>query len=412
MKERQAPEVNDMQAGRAAGAGQRQWLFTLILGGLAAVGPFSIDTYLPAMPAIGRALDASPVAVQQTLSLYMLAFAVMMLFHGTLSDAFGRRRVILVSLVIYTLASAGAVLAGSLPALLLFRVLQGISAGSGVVVGRAIIRDQFKGREAQEALSHVTMVFAISPAAAPILGGWLQAFLGWRAVFVFLTAMGLVLGVTCWRALPETLPKAERHPFHPATIVRHYWQALVHPRFILLSLSIGFLSAGYFVYIASAPDFIIHVLHLPATAFAWLFIPIVCGLLVGSWLSARLGFKWSPQKIIGTGFTIMGAAAAVNLTYNLLAVAAVPWAVLPLAFYNFGASLMMPALTLLILDIFPTMKGLAASLQAFIQMLIYSLVSGALAPLLFGNGQRLAIGMAGLLVLSLFCWFMHYATRK
>jgi len=163
---------------------------TLTLAGLAMLGAFSVDAFLPSFPAISADFQVDAAVVQQTLSAYLLAFSVMSLFYGTLSDAFGRRPVILVSLVVFTLASAGAAFAPSFGWLLLCRVLQGLSAGGGRVIGQAIVRDRFAGAEAQRLMASITMVFGLAPAVAPVIGGYLHSAFGWRSVFVFLVAVG------------------------------------------------------------------------------------------------------------------------------------------------------------------------------------------------------------------------------
>src|SRR3954471_20281157 len=145
----------------------------LLLAALAMLGPFSVDTYLPAFPNIEATLDATPIEVQQTLTAYMFAFAFMMLWHGALSDAYGRRNVILVALCVFAVASLGCAAAHSIEYLWAFRMLQGVSAGAGVVIGRAIIRDLYADSRATRLLSLVTMIFSIAPAIAPILGGWI-----------------------------------------------------------------------------------------------------------------------------------------------------------------------------------------------------------------------------------------------
>src|SRR3954470_4569188 len=160
----------------------------LLLAALAMLGPFSVDTYLPAFPNIEATLDATPIEVQQTLTAYMFAFAFMMLWHGALSDAYGRRNVILVSLCVFAVASLGCAAAHSIEYLWAFRMLQGVSAGAGVVIGRAIIRDLYADERATRLLSLVTMIFSIAPAIAPILGGWIVKLRNWRAIFLFLFA--------------------------------------------------------------------------------------------------------------------------------------------------------------------------------------------------------------------------------
>ena len=376
---------------------------TLMLAGLAMLGPFSIDTYLPSFGAISQDFGVSPVYVQQTLSAYLLCFAGMMLFHGTLSDSFGRRPVIITSLAVFTVASIGATLATNLGALILFRALQGLSAGAGTVVGRAMIRDRLGGAEAQKMLSDVTVVFAAAPAIAPILGGWLQLWFGWRSVFAFLTLIGLLLGLVCWRALPESLPANQRQAFHPRQILGNYWTALRHPQFLLLAFAMALSSIGFFVYIAAAPHFVPDVLGLPATAFGWLFIPLVGGMISGATVAGRLAHRSKPVQLIRAGYLLMATAALLNLGYNLLFPAAVPWAVLPLFLYTFGVSLSSPSMMVLTLNVFPAMRGLAASLQAFVQMLLFSLVAAVVAPVAGNSGLGLAAFLAACIGSSLVC---------
>ncbi|MDX8123995.1 multidrug effflux MFS transporter [Janthinobacterium sp. GMG2] len=379
-------------------------LLTWILAGLAMVGPLAIDTYLPSFPAIVQDFNASPLLVQQTLSFFLFTFAFMMLFYGTLSDSFGRRPVILVSLVLYVIASVGAALAPSLGWLLAWRVLQGLSAGAGSVIGRAIVQDRYSGAAAQKILSHIMMVFALAPAIAPVLGGWLQVGLGWRWIFWFLTAFGVLMFVVVWRALPESLPKEQRQAFHLGDIAVNYWKVLCHRQFLLLSTAIGAAFGGFALYIGSAAYFIINILHLPETAFAWLFIPLISGMVFGSALSAKIAHRYSQRQMIWAGFILMLVAAAANIGYNYVFAAEVPWAVLPLFFYSFALSIAMPPMTLMALNHFPNNSGLASSMQSFIQMLLFALVSGLVAPLLFDSALNLAYGvMAGLLV-SLACW--------
>lgn len=381
-----------------------QRLLTVVLACLGMVGALAIDTYLPSMPAIARAFNVGPLAVQQTLSVFLFAFAFMMLFYGTLSDSFGRRPVILVALAVYTLASIGAAFAPTLGFLIVCRALQGLSAGAGSVIGQAIVQDRFSGAQAQKIMSHIMMVFGLAPAIAPILGGWLYVAFGWRATFVFLALFGLSMIVLCLRLLPESLPPEKRHAFHPVAIARNYIKVLRHPQFLLLSLSVGMAFGGLSLYIGSAANFVMEILHLPETAFAWMFIPLISGMVIGSAWGGKRASKWPPARMKWLGFGIMALGCVLNVGYNAVFAAQVPWAVLPLMVYTFGLAVAMPAIQVGALALFPDNRGLASSMLSFIQMMSFALVSGLVAPLLFGSAFKLACGVAVGLVLSFVAW--------
>jgi DHA1 family bicyclomycin/chloramphenicol resistance-like MFS transporter len=373
-----------------------QRLLTVILACLGMVGALAIDTYLPSIPAIGRAFEVGPVAVQQTLSVFLFTFAFMMLFHGTLSDSFGRRPVILVALVVYTIGSVGAALAPSFGWLLAFRALQGLAAGAGSVIGQAIVQDRFSGAQAQKMMSHIMMVFGLAPAIAPVLGGWLHVHFGWRATFWFLAMFGFLMLLLCWRLLPESLPREKRHAFHFGAIARNYLKVLGHPQFLLLSLSVGLAFGGLSLYIGSAANFVMEILHLPETAFAWMFIPLISGMVIGSAWGGKRAASHAPARMRAIGFGLMALACVLNVGYTAWAAdaVAVPWAVLPLMVYTFGLAVAMPAIQVGALGLFPENRGLAASMLAFIQMMAFALVSGLVAPLLFDSAFKLACGVA------------------
>ena len=381
-----------------------QRMLTVILAFLGMVGALAIDTYLPSIPAIGREFNVGPLAVQQTLSIFLFSFAFMMLFYGTLSDSFGRRPVIMVSLFVYTLASLGAAFAPTFGWLLAFRALQGLSAGAGSVVGAAIVQDRFSGAQAQKMMSQIMMVFGLAPALAPVLGGFIYVHFGWRSTFYFLAAFGALMWLLAWRALPESLPKADRHPFHPGAIAANYLKVLSNPRFVLLSLTVGLAFGGLSLYIGSAANFVMEILHLPETAFGWMFIPLISGMVLGSAWGGKYAAKIAPKRMKWLGFAIMGLGAGAGVVYNALFVAQVPWAVLPLMVFTFGLAVAMPAIQMSAFALFPDNRGLSSSMLSFIQMISFAIVSGLVAPLLFGSAFKLACGMLGGLVLAFVCW--------
>lgn len=370
----------------------------LLLASLSALGPFSIDTYLPSFPAIADSLGASQIEVQQTLSAYLLAFAAMTLWHGAIADRFGRRRVILAALGLFGLASLGCMLAGSIEQLWFWRAMQGITAGAGIVISRAIVRDLFDGPAAQRLMAQITMMFALAPAIAPVIGGWLQVAFGWRSVFAFLVVSTAALWLACLKLLPETLPPEKRQSLRPSYLISAYRSVFTSPRFLSACSALALNFGGFFVYVLSAPVFLMQHLQLPETAFLWLFGPAMIGLMCGSAISSRLAGRVSPGKTIAIGYSVMGSAALLNLGLNLFLPPGLPWSVAPLFVYTLGMSLAMPNLTLFALDPFPEKRGLAASCQTFFQSGFNGIAAALIAPALWGSMLGLALGMSLLML--------------
>ena len=377
----------------------------LLLAAMSSLAAFSIDTYLPSFHDIGEKLQATPLEVQQTLSIYLLSFAVMTLWHGAISDRFGRRRVILVALALFGVASIGCAFATSIEQMWFWRAMQGFTAGAGIVISRAIVRDLFDGPEAQRLMAHISMMFALAPAIAPVIGGWLQTAYGWRSVFVFLVLLTGLLGLACWRLLPETLPTEKRQSLNPRYLLSTYRQVMTSPRFLLACTALSCNFCGFFVYVLSAPVFLMQHLGLPETAFLWLFGPAMLGLLAGSWLSGFLAGKRSRSSTLLLGYLLMGCAALLNLAVNLFLPPELPWSVAPMLIYTTGMSLVMPSMTLYALDPFPQQRGLAASCQTFLQSGFNGLVAALIAPAIWGSTLSLALTMLAFLGLgALACW--------
>lgn len=376
----------------------------LILALLAMLGPFSIDTMFPAFKVMAADLGASKAAVQQTLSVYLFAYALMSLVHGPLSDALGRRRVILTGLVVFVLASAGCALADSLPVLLAFRALQGLSAGVGLIVGRAVIRDVYEGADVQRLMSQVSVIFGLAPAIAPIVGGWLLQFATWPAIFYFLAVFAALVWLAVLVGLPETHPLAARSSLRPAAIARTYWQIASHRRFLRLALAAGLNFSALFLYIASAPALMFQHLGRGEGEFGWLFIPMISGMMLGAWASGRLAGRMESSVQVRGGFACCLLAAAFSLVYHGWSDApALGFTVLPIALNAFGIALVFPVLTVAILDMFPLTRGAASSMQAFISLVMNGIVAGVVSP---GLSHDLAWLSAAAAALSLSAWLL------
>ncbi|MBJ7264423.1 MAG: multidrug effflux MFS transporter, partial [Burkholderiaceae bacterium] len=385
-----------------------------VLGALACLGPFTIDAYLPAFGAIGREFDQSRQAVQSTLGYYMLAYAVTTLFHGTLSDSFGRRRVLIVALSLYSVGALTAALAPSFEWLVIGRILQGLSAGAGMIVGQAIVNDCYKGAVAQRTMSYIIMVFSVSPALAPIIGGYLAAGIGWRSIFFAMLGLALATIVLCVRGLPETLLLESRHRFSFVTLIRNMKLVLRDRFFLGYSLAAATLFAGFGFMIGATHDFVTEVLALPDTAFGYLFIPLVVGMVSGSFTAARLAQRVSGPHLIALGYGVAGSAALFSLIYNGLASqTSIPGGVLPLGVYALGLTLAFPSITLTVLRRAPAFAGTAASLLNFVEMTIFSIASGWGVVLVYGSAWKLALALTTATALSaLFWWCVHRAEHR
>jgi DHA1 family bicyclomycin/chloramphenicol resistance-like MFS transporter len=381
-----------------------RWALAALLACLGTLGPFSIDTYLPAFAGIAATLGATPAQMQQTLSAYLFGFAAMNLFHGALSDSFGRRPVVLAGLALFTLASLGCALSQTIAQLVLFRALQGMSAGAGVVVSRAVIRDMFPEHDAQRVMSQVTIFFGIAPAIAPVLGGFLFVHAGWHSIFWLLVGVGVLLFGINLRYLPETLHASARQSFAPRPLLRAYAGLLRNPRFVLLVFASGVPFNGMFLYVLSAPEWLGTHLHLGPTQFFWFFGLTIVGIMGGAFVSGRLAGRIAPRRQIRWGFSIMLGVSMLNVALSLTLAPHPAWALPPVALFAFGWAMMVPVVTLMVLDLAPERRGMASSLQACVGSAANGLVAGVIAPLVMHSTVHLALASLGLMLVGLVAW--------
>lgn len=378
---------------------------TIIAALLSMIGPFSIDAYLPSFPSIESDFNVSRAMLSQSIAAYLIAFAFSTLLWGPVSDRIGRRLVILSSLSIYIIASIGCAYAVDLNTFLTYRMLQGLAASGGFIASRAMIRDAHNPEDAHKAMSHVVFLFAAAPAIAPLLGAWLQDQFGWRSVFVFLTLFGITLFIMTY-LIKETLSKEHRQSLHPKSVFKIYTKLLTHKQFIGLVFSISFSFGGLFLYIAGAPTVIYSYLHLSSHEFSFLFVPVVLSLMAGAFLSGKLSDYRTKKQIIITGYSIMAFGVLLNIGQVLFLNTSILYVVGPLVVYVFGMALIIPAITIMILDYFPHNRGAAASMQSFFQMLSSACVAGIVVPLLQVSRQYFVFGQAVFLILAIILWYI------
>ena len=371
-------------------------ILALVLASLAALAPFAIDTYLPAFPKLEGDLHASTVQIQQSLTVYLLPYALMTLWHGAISDSIGRITTIKWGLGIFVLASIGCAFAPNVESLWFFRALQGMSGGAGNVVARAMVRDLFEGPQAQRVMATVQMLFGLAPAVAPIIGGVLLG-IHWQAIFIFLA---LYAALSLWAAvryLPETMPPSKRLPLSAKQVLKDYGLIFGDKEFNYVVFAVGANFAGFFLYVLASPVFLVKHLGLNQHQFGWMFIPTVCGMVLGSYLAKRAAGHFSRQKVVQVAYAWMAAMVLLNLAICFTLPAHLIYNIAPIALFNIGMALAMPVLSLAALDRHPKIRGTAASGQAFIQMLLSTVSAGLIVPLVWYAPSGLAFAMAGYL---------------
>lgn len=377
------------------------WLLGL-LASLAALGPLTIDMYLPAMPAMRIALDTHVGAIQLTLSAYLVGFAVFHLLCGPLADRFGRKPVIASGIVLFILASIGCSLSATVEQLLVFRFLQGVGACVGPTLARTIARDLFGPKRAARALSLIAMLMALAPAVAPTLGGWLMLAFPWPSIFVFLAVYASLVLLLLTRYLGESLP--HRQSLHPRVILRNYGILLRSGPFMTVVVTSSLVYAGLMVYLASSAFVYLEMLGVSIKYFGAIFLTTVVGYIGGSALSARLAGRFSSHRVVLLGIALAAASSLSMAVAGMLLPESVLALMLPMMFYTAGLGLTLPHAMSLALHPYPHMAGTASALLGFIQMAVSAAASALiglflvdsptpmLVALVLTSGAALALG--------------------
>ena len=368
------------------------------------IAPFSIDTYLPSFPAIENYYGVSRELLSLSMGAYLGAFAITTLFWGPFADRFGRKSVAIISLFGFGMASAGCALAPTYDGFMVFRVFQGILAGGVIIGSRAMIRDVFPPREAQKTMAIVMMVFAIAPAFAPIVGGYLESMFSWQSIFWFLSFYAVVTLFILLFFIKETQAKEHVQSIAPRKLTVSYIETFKHPVFLRLVLSQSLVFGGLFVYIAGSASLIFDHLKLDAGDFWVQFVPMVGGMMLGSLTSHRMTDHYAPGHLVMASFAITGLAAMLSLGSDFLFVPSV-WSVIPfLSLFAFGLTLGLPVMATMALDCLPKKRGMAASLQSFLQMGVAAMVAMVVVPFVHESLKMMAFSTLMLWLVGLVLW--------
>jgi len=367
--------------------GSGRWI--LALAALAAVTALSIDMSLPAQPTLARHFGVGSEVAQLTLSLFLVGYAFGQIVFGYLSDSFGRRRVLVTGLVVFTVAGAACTSCGasaSIGPLLGARLVQGFGAAAGPVIARAMVRDTQPPASAARILSAIMAMLAVAPMLAPLAGAWLLAHLGWAAIFATHAVLGVGFTTMAAVTLPETLPVERRSPVVPRTIASTFMQFLRAPGTLVPTALVCLAFAGQFAFISDSPFVLIQGFGIAADHYGFYFGATALALMAGSVLGGRLLRRWSPGRVLAIGGATLCAGgvavgAGVRLPLGPMGL------VVPMVVYFVGIGLSGPSATAIAMDPVPRIAGTASAMIGFLQMLSGA-VSGYVTTRLGGSDPR------------------------
>lgn len=388
---------------------KKKFYLILILGLLTAIGPFSIDMYLPAFPDIARNLHTSVAQVMLSLSSFFIGISVGQLIYGPLLERLGRKKPLYAGLVIYLLASVGCAMSASVDSLILFRLLQALGGCAGMVTARAIVRDLFAVEETAKIFSLLMLVVAVSPIIAPTAGGYLSANLGWRSIFILLLAVNVVILIGVYFLLPESKKPDPNFSLKAGAILTNFWGILKHPQFYTYALTGAVAYGGLCAYISGSPHVFMELFKVTEKQYGWVFAIIAIGIISASQLNNILLRRFSGITIIKTA---LGFQSLIGATFAFLAF--MGWNELYLSIFLIFLFLgcqgvIFPNTSALSLAAFGHNAGSASALLGAVQMAIGASAS-ALVSLFQSNSS---FPMAGVMAFCSICAFgMFYLGRK
>ncbi len=384
---------------------------TLLLAMLTALGPLSMDMYLPSLPDIAHDLQAPTARVQLTISSYLIGFAVGQMIYGPLSDRHGRRPVLLVALVLYLVSTLGCAASQSIDVLIAARFLQGIAGSGSIVLSRAIVRDLYSGVRAARELSLMSSIAAFAPIVAPMIGGVFQTVFGWRANFFFMTAAAIVTLRVAARLLPETVRRRSGEPVSLYALVRGFGVVLRHRGFLVYLGILTLSYAGLFAWISGASVVLQSVYGFSPVTFGSTFAMGAAGYMAGALIASRLVAHLGLDRTMGLGVTLLAAG---GLAMSAAVATGIPgiWLIVAMTVYLAGLGLVLPQAMAGALTPFPDRAGTAASLMGLVQQT----VAAAIAAVIGGYLVRSAWPVTGVVVamgcLTFLLWALTRGLRR
>ena len=384
---------------------------TLLLAMLTALGPLSMDMYLPSLPDIAHVLDAPVARTQLTISSYLVGFAAGQMIYGPLSDRYGRRPVLLAAVALYLASTLACAAAQSVDLLIAARLLQGISGSGAIVLARAIVRDVYSGVQAARELSLMGSISATAPIVAPMIGGVLQAVFGWRANFFCMSAGGLIALLVAGRLLPETLRPGNRaQSLSVFSMMRGYGAVARHRGFLIYLGIITTTYAGLFAWVSGASVVLQGIYGLSSVTFGFTFALGAAGYMLGAMLATRLVVRLGLERTIAVGVVVIAAG---GLSLTLAVATGIPglWLVAAMALYLAGVGLAMPQAMAGALTPFPDRAGTAASLMGLIQQAVAAIIAAVIGAFLVQSAWPVTGVVLAMSILTLLLWVSTRAVR-
>jgi DHA1 family bicyclomycin/chloramphenicol resistance-like MFS transporter len=342
------------------------WLY--LMAALTAFGPFSIDMYLPSFPAIAADFGVPGGDVERTLAAYLIGLALTQLLYGPLADRFGRKPPLIAGLLLYIFGSLGCSMASDVTALTLWRVIQALGGAAGIVVPRAVIRDHYDTHEASRALSFLLLIMGLAPILAPLAGGQLVGWTGWRGIFVLMMTLGVIVLIAVIWIMKESLAPERVVHLSWRNIGHNYLALLRHRGFLSHSLAGGFGQAGMFAYIVASPRVFIELYGVDPRYYGLLFGLNACGLIIGSQISAHLLRKTTPFALQGKALTALACASLATLAITLAGWLSLPLLMICLVSYMFSQGFVNPNSAALALSDQGKRLGAASAMMGTLQM--------------------------------------------
>ena len=376
---------------------------TTLLAMLSALGPLSMDMYLPSLPDIAHVLQAPTARVQLTVSSYLIGFAVGQVIYGPVSDRHGRRPVLLAAVALYLISTLVCAATPSVTPLIGARFLQGIGGSGSIVLARAVVRDLYSGVQVARELSLMGSISAFAPIVAPMIGGVLQTAFGWRASFIAMAAFAVVALVVAGRLLPETLRQRACQPISLSSVVGGYGAVLRHRGFLVYLGILTISYAGLFAWISGASVVLQGIYGLSAVAFGFTFALGAAGYMLGATVATRLVVRLGLDRTMGLGVMVLAAG---GLALAAVVAAGIPgvWLVAAMAIYLAGLGLSMPQAMAGALTPFPDRAGTAASLMGLVQQTVAAVVAAIVGDYLGRSAWPVAGVVVAMGCLTLLLW--------